>query len=138
MTKTEQKYLNLINLIVIITGTIYFLYKFFMVVDGEYGVRPHPFTSSLLHTHIILVPIMVFIFGVTFNSHVLPKLMGKSKSKKRSGIFLLSFFVVMTLTGYLLQVGFDLKSSTIIGYIHIGIAALWSFFFFFHSKLIKA
>ncbi len=137
MSKFEKSTMKLINLVVIITGFIYFIYKYFMVVQGDYGVRPHSYTSTLLHAHILLVPIFVFIFGITFSSHVLPKLKAKFNTRKISGFSILLLFGFMTFSGYALQIGFDLKVNTVIGQIHMWIAGLWSLSFLYHTKQSK-
>lgn len=134
MTLIEKRLFILTNLIISSVGVLYFIFKTFFDVETPYGVRPHEFTSSLLHAHIITVPLLLIIVGLILGKHSIPKLRAKKNKRKISGISLIVFFVLMTFSGYLLQVGLGLDSIFLIGWGHILISVLWMLVSFWHIR----
>lgn len=134
MTKSERNYFITINSIVAISGVVYFIFKYFFEQTTDFGVRPHPYTSTLLHLHILLVPFMLVVFGYLLKSHIVRKLKSNSSKRKKSGISILVFFIVMSFSGHLLQVGLDPSVNTWVGYLHVVLAFLWISFSFLHLK----
>lgn len=135
MNKSEKRFFSLTSSIVFITGTIYFVVKYFFKIETDFGVRPHSLTSPLLHLHIVLVPFLVAAFGYFLKLHVLPMLKGKKSQRKKSGIFILSTLIIMVFSGYLLQIGLDPYINSILGWVHIIISFMWIIMYLRHSRL---
>lgn len=133
MNRTEKKLFEFINLTIFIQGLLYYFFKYFMQEQTQFGERPHALTSVLLHLHIILVPFLVFFFGIMFKSHVINKL--KDQKRKRSGYTILAMMLLMIFSGYFLQTGLDLELNRWIGYIHIFVSVVWFFCFLWHSNI---
>ena len=131
MTLKERRIFLSIASLVTIQGIVYFIFKEFFQKQTDFGLRPHDFTSSLLHMHILFVPALVFLFGYLYKVHIYKKL--KSKKKKISGFISMAFFVLMIFSGYLLQMGFSLDSSRFIGYLHVLISVIWFAFCIYHA-----
>lgn len=134
MTKAERSTFVAINIIVAISGVTYFIFKYFLEQQTDFGIRPHPYTSTFLHIHILLVPLMLIVFGYLLKSHIIRKVKNKSSSRRKTGISILLFFVVMSFSGHLLQIGMTPSINTVIGYMHVGLAFLWIFFSFWHQR----
>lgn len=137
MSRFERSLFLVTSSIVFITGGIYFIYKYYLSIETSFGVRPHPFTSSLLHLHIILVPVLVLFFGYFFKIHILEKLNSDNKNRKRSGIFTLVTLVVMIFSGYYLQTGTILSVNQFTAWVHIIISFLWFIVFIWHFRVFK-
>ena len=134
MTKLEKRLFVTTNIIISIQGIIYFYFKYFMQSETPFGARPHGFTSTMLHLHILLVPFLIIGLGYLLSIHILPKLKLKKSSRRKSGIALLITLILSILSGYLLQMGFELKTSQMIGWLHIGISFIWILLFTWHLR----
>ncbi|MBD66312.1 MAG: hypothetical protein CME62_13965 [Halobacteriovoraceae bacterium] len=132
MTKAERKYFLLLSFTIFIQGLIYFIFKEFFQIETTFGPRPHALTSSLLHIHILIVPLMVFALGYLFKVHILEKL--KRKKRRKSGITGLILFLLMILSGYLLQMGLELQTTRVIAIFHITVSVLWFGQLLWHSR----
>lgn len=132
MTKFERRLFSYSNLLVSFVGIIYFIYKYFFKVQTDFGIRPNPATSFWLHFHIVTVPVIVFLVGYLYKLHIYPKLKRNNSKRKKSGIILIFLFILMTLSGYLLQLAFDINDS--IGIIHIIASFLWFFGYLWHFR----
>ena len=89
---------------VALTGLAYFWMKNFVVSDDPFAVVNHPWQGAMLAAHVVLAPLLVLMFGILLNGHVLKKLGAKNVPNRRSGLFSFGTFFVMTISGYLLQV----------------------------------
>ena len=135
MTKTEKKYFIFTNLFISIIGIVYFVYKYFMALETEYGVRPHQSTSFWLHFHIVTVPLVILGVGYLLPIHILPKLAKEKSPRKVSGIFLISTFIIMVISGYLLQMGFSSEFNNTTGWVHSVISGVWISILLWHIRL---
>ena len=134
MTRRESNTFIYLNLIVFIEGAVYFYFKYFQLVPTEYGERPHGYTSFLQHTHILFVPSLLVLFGYFLKIHILDKLNSGIKTKRVSGISMLIIFILMSISGYMLQFGYELDISNYIGSLHIITSALWLVILVWHVK----
>ena len=132
MTNKERNSFLLLSAVVTGQGFVYFIYKDFMQVETSFGLRSHPFSASLLHMHILLVPILVFCFGYLYKVHIQKKL--KNANRRISGLITLTLFLAMIISGYLLQMGFELSVTKILGKIHLVISLVWFFACLWHSN----
>jgi hypothetical protein len=135
MTKTEARIFNFINLFIIVTSIIYFIYKYFFKVTTDYGVRPHALTGTWLNVHILAVPFLIFIVSAIFKDHALAKIKSQSTLRQMSGWSLLLLFPIMVFSGYLLQMGIRPEVNSLLAYIHIAFSALWTLFSLWHMRL---
>ena len=133
MTKLERRLFTLTNLIISIIGIIYFIMDFFFKVDTDFGQRPHAFTATLLYLHIITVPILIFFVGSLFKSHIFPKIKSGVKTRRYSGISLFVLFLLMSMTGYLLQTA--ISGGEIMGNAHLIFSFLWIIGYLWHFRL---
>lgn len=89
-----------------VSGFVYFWMKYMLEADDPFAVVNHPLQPSMLHTHVLAGPALLFLFGIVFNSHVSRRL-GCTVANRRSGILSAATMAVMTISGYLLQVVTD-------------------------------
>jgi len=125
---------HIITYLTILHGVLYWLIKYYMKVETEYGLRPHEFQSLLQGAHIILSPALIFIFGLLFKEHIL-KMYKNALYKRKTGMTLTISMTVMILTGYLIQVVYMSGPKEHIAHIHIIVSLIFSLSYLIHHLL---
>jgi hypothetical protein len=100
----ERWSINGLSLVVAVTGLAYFWMKYLIAPEDPFAVVNHPWQSATLDLHVVTSPILILIFGIVFNSHVMKKLRAPRLPNRRTGWVSLATFAVMVLSGYLLQI----------------------------------
>lgn len=93
-----------LTVVTAVSGVAFFVLKHFYVSDDPFAVEGHLLQTPLLKLHILAGPLLVFVSGVLYTTHIRPYLFGGRRSNRRSGLLMLATFVVMVLSGYALQV----------------------------------
>lgn len=137
MTNKEKRVFTSLNLFVSIIGVLYFIVKYFFKVETEFGIRPHALTSSLLHLHIITVPILLLALGYLFSIHIMPKWNSSNPKRSVSGVSLIILAASMILSGYLLQVALSGPNNEVAAIIHLVASFLWVFIYLWHLTVKK-
>ncbi|MFG1506056.1 hypothetical protein ACRXCV_13355 [Halobacteriovorax sp. GFR7] len=132
MTPTEKNNLFISNYFIVVTGTIYFVAKYFMTIEGDWGAETHPLSIWMQKLHILSVPFLLFFVGTIFSNHIYKRVLSGYKKSRTSGIFLIGLFVVMSLSGYLIQVSDNDLLRQWSAYIHLGVSLVWSLGFTYH------
>lgn len=131
--KSQQLY-KLFNIsygVLLISSLMLWFYKVFKTIETPYGVRPHSLTSSLTHLHVILVPLITIILGVFLLDHSFKQL--KKRKKLYSGLAMVTFTLLMIVTGYIGQIMIDRSAREQILNLHIWVSVLWSATYFVHK-----
>lgn len=87
------------------TGLGLYILKYWMKVDTGYGLRPHPLQADFQHFHLFFVPWLVLAVGILIPVHIKSNI--NKLKKRKTGILLIIFFILMMLTGPLLQFSFN-------------------------------
>ncbi len=111
-----------------LSGGLWLLFHYFFQRTGEFGPTPHPSEIWWLKLHGAFAFASIWIFGLLWGIHVSKAL--PFPKRKKSGISLITGFIVLILTGYLLYyVGNDAPRSAIsIAHWTIGLASPALFF----------
>lgn len=96
--------LHFLTLGVTASGVLYFWMKYLLESDDPFSIINHPWQNLMLHGHILFSPLLLFVFGVFFNSHVMRKLHNGQPRGRRSGLASLFIFPLMAISGYALQI----------------------------------
>lgn len=107
--------------LVTLTGVVYFWMKYMIQNDDPFALVNHPMQPGMLDAHLLAAPAFLVLFGIIFNSHIGEKL-GQRTPNRRSGLLALATVVVMTGSGYLLQVvtGERARQVTLVAHILSG------------------
>lgn len=107
--------------LVTLTGVLYFWMKYMIENDDPFALVNHPMQPWMLDAHVLAAPAFLVLFGIIFNSHIGAKL-GRRIPNRRSGLLALATVVVMTGSGYLLQVvtGERARQVTLVAHIVSG------------------
>jgi hypothetical protein len=104
MKTWERWSFGLLMLLVGVSGVFYFWMKYLATNPDPLAVVNHPWQPLMLHLHVLTSPALILLFGIILNSHILRKLGGRGSANRRTGLISLGGFVVMAMSGYLLQV----------------------------------
>lgn len=104
MKRWERWTFNGLSLVIAVTGFAYFWMKYFIAQQDPFAVVNHPWQTAMLNLHLVASPMLILIFGIVFNSHVMKKLRVPRLPNRRSGYVSLGTFAAMVSSGYLLQI----------------------------------
>jgi hypothetical protein len=104
MSRWEFWSFGVLNLVLALSGGVYFCMKYLMHTEDPFAVVNHPWQPSMLAGHVVAAPVVLVLFGSVLRSHILKKLAGNGPSGRRTGWTALISFAAMALSGYLLQV----------------------------------
>lgn len=127
----SYKFTHWASYLTITHGVIYFVLKYFMQVESEYGLRPHPYQSLIQGIHIVLSPLLIFAFGLLFKDHIV-RMYKNAIYKRKTGITLTLTMIIMILSGYLVQVIYQQNPKMVIAYIHIAVSGVFTLAYLIH------
>lgn len=104
MKRWERWTFNGLSLVIAATGFAYLWMKYFIAQQDPFAVVNHPWQTAMLNLHLVASPMLILIFGIVFNSHVMKKLRVPRLPNRRSGYVSLGTFAAMVSSGYLLQI----------------------------------
>jgi uncharacterized membrane protein YidH (DUF202 family) len=104
VSRLQLFWLHLTFALTAITGVVFAAMKYFMTSADEFSVVNHPLQPHMLAAHVVVAPVLLFILGWVFSSHMLPKYRFGNGKNRRTGIGAMVLILPMTLSAYLLQV----------------------------------
>ena len=131
MTRLEAWFTHVTTILVTITGLVYAYMHYVMKSNDPFSVVNHPWEPYMMDAHIVVSPFLVLAIGMLVNSHILAKLQSNGKTARKSGIFLIPLFIIMVLSGYLLQV-ITASWKNIVIILHLVSGTLWSLIYLAH------
>lgn len=138
MKRWERWSFNTLALATAVTGFAYLWMKYFEQTTDPFAVVNHPWQSTALALHVVVSPALILVFGIILNSHVMKKLRATHLPNRRSGYVSLVTFVVMLLSGYLLQVSSSEHWLQALVILHIASGALFSVVYAAHLVISAA
>lgn len=91
------------NLLVIATGSVYAVMRYFLQPIDEWAVINHPWQPYVQHLHVLTAPLLVFACGLIWHRHVAGRIAAEEHRQGVSGPGLAVALVPMIASGYLLQ-----------------------------------
>ncbi len=126
MTRFERWAVWLTTLGTLLTGVVYWWMKDVMQSSDPWSVINHPFQPWVLKAHILVAPLMVFSVGLITSRHIWRHFsMGVGKGRK-TGLTAALSFVVLVLSGYVLQVVTAETLLRVLGWTHLGLGIVYS------------
>ncbi len=132
MLEKLRKRLDWANFLAIASGLAYGFAKYFLSTEGEWGTEPHFLQSHLLHIHIMLVPLLVFVVGMIWAPHIAQHWQRDAGHRRTSGLMLVALFSIITFSGYLIQIAMQEETRTISAWVHGGGSLAWLFIYVWH------
>ncbi len=105
---------------------------------GAFGPIQHPLLDEVHLIHNIFNILFLFMFGWLGSTHIRNKLKAGLKDRRRSGLLLISLFLVISLSGQTLLYFSDRNLLDIGRQIHLLIGLSGLALFYFHSRSKKA
>lgn len=124
LTRGQTWFLHVSVALATLTGIVYAWMKYFVESDDPFAVANHPWQPTLLHLHIVAVPLLVYGLGWIASAHIGPKYRSKTRIARRSGLVMMLLAGIMIFSGYVLQVltgEAALKWSAIVHWISSGV-----------------
>ena len=125
LPRAERWFFNAMHAAVTLSGVAYFCMKYLMTTDDPFALVNHPWEPTMLSIHVVAAPLVVVFFGMAFRSHTLRKLLQASPVNRRSGLTSAGSFLVMTLSGYLIQVATSPALIATAIWTHVATSALF-------------
>jgi hypothetical protein len=131
LNRFEGWMLHISTFLLAVTGLVYAYMRYILKPSDPFAVINHPLQPHMLNWHIIAAPILVLAVGMITHAHIVWKIQIQTRIARRSGIFLIPLFVIMTFSGYLLQViSSDLRRVVMI--VHLATGGLWFILYVAH------
>ena len=124
MSRGHAIFLHLANLAVSGTGLVYAWMNYLAEPADEWAVVNHPYQPLVQHLHVLAAPLLVFAIGLIWSVHAIAKLRNGRRGRA-SGLGLMTLFLPMAASGYLLQVAVDPEWRRGWVVIHIVSSLLW-------------
>ncbi len=83
------------------TGAAWLIAHYLMARHGEFGIEPHPLEFCMLASHGACAFAVLWLSGWIWTTHIVPWWRGGQR-RRSSGVVLISFAVVLIVSGYLL------------------------------------
>ena len=132
MNRLEAWLLHLSTIVLSLTGILYAWMRYMMKPVDPFSVVNHPLEPVLLKSHILVAPLLLLGLGMILHAHILFKIGTGTRTAKRTGIVLIPTFVVMVISGYMLQViSSDFRKALVI--IHLVSGGLWALIYIGHQ-----
>jgi len=132
MNRWEARIQHAANLLVVGTGVVYAIMRYFLNPADEWAVVNHPWQPHVQHLHILTAPLLVFACGLIWHRHVANKLHRGEQRGRRSGPGLLLALVPMVVSGYLIQTTVAESWGQVWIVVHLISSAAWTFAFVGH------
>jgi thiamine biosynthesis lipoprotein len=132
VNRLEAWLLHISTVALTLTGLAYAWMRYMMKPQDPFSVVNHPLEPQMLSLHILAAPVLVVGLGLILHGHVLFKIASGSRTARKSGLVLIPTFVVMVLSGYLLQVITSEFRKTLVA-VHLGSGSIWFLFYLGHQ-----
>jgi hypothetical protein len=131
MNRLEAWLLHLSTIVLTITGAVYAYMHYLMKSADPFSVINSPIEPYLLDIHIIAAPMLVVAIGIILHSHILFKIEGGSRAARKSGLILIPLFLIMAVSGYVLQITSG-AMNRIFFWCHLVSGSLWALVYAAH------
>lgn len=117
----HQTYLYTMGALLVLSGTLWVVFYYFVRIEGEFGLMPHPLQVWFLRVHGIAAAAFLIGFGSVLPGHV--RRAWGARRNRITGIIFFAVMLILILTGYLLYyVGSDsVRSVMAVAHWAIGI-----------------
>ena len=117
MNAWQRRLLWWATAVVTASGLLYAVLRYLVPPSDPFSAYNHPLQPWSLDAHVLLAPVLLFALGWFWGNHVLPKLKRRVPGRP-SGLALLGLIVIMTASGYLLQVLSASSFRPVLAWIH--------------------
>lgn len=110
----------------LLTGVVYWWMKDLMTSADPWSVINHPLQPWMLKAHILIAPLMVFSVGLITSRHIWRHYRVGVRTGRKTGMTAALTFMVVVLSGYILQVVTGETLLRILGWTHLGLGIVYS------------
>ncbi len=125
MSRLAFLLLHAANLLVVVSGLAYAWMLYLLEPIDEFSLWNHPWQGAARDLHIVGAPLLILLVGAALAIHALPRLRGKERAGRSTGLTMLICFVPMALSGSLLQTAVGPTWLQIWLVVHLAASAVW-------------
>jgi hypothetical protein len=135
MSRLRAWYTHVVTIVVGVSGVAYLVMKYLMKTDDPFSVVNHPLQPYALDIHVFAAPLLIFAFGLLFESHIQKQLKLGGSGNRRSGYASIVTFAFMSASGYALQISSVATLSRVALVIHLVSSGLFLVSYVTHQVL---
>lgn len=125
MSRFERRMHHLSTLLVGGTGLVYAVMRYLLEPADPWTVVGHPWQPHVQHLHILSAPLLVFVVGLSWQGHIVPRWRKTRMPGFLTGIVLLLSFLPMIVSGALIQTTVSEGWRTAWVVVHLVTSLLW-------------
>jgi hypothetical protein len=133
MSRWQAWFSHAVTIAVAASGIVYLWMKYFMRTDDPFSLVNHPLQPHALSLHLLAAPLLVFAFGLMFESHIANRLRLSTPLNRRSGLISVFTFALMTVSGYALQISSAATLSRTALLLHLASSGLFLVSYLMHQ-----
>ena len=133
MSRWQAWFSHVVTIAVGASGIVYFWMKYFMTTGDPFSLVNHPLQPHALSLHLLAAPLLVFAFGLIFESHIANRLRLGTPLNRRSGVISVFTFALMTGSGYALQISSAATLSRAALALHLASSGLFVVAYLMHQ-----
>jgi hypothetical protein len=133
MSRWQAWFSHMVTVAVGASGIVYLWMKYFMTTDDPFSLVNHPLQPYALSLHLLTAPLLVFAFGLIFESHIANRLRLGTPLNRRSGLISVFTFALMTGSGYGLQISSAASLSRTVLMLHLGSSGVFLVSYLMHQ-----
>jgi len=103
VTRWKKYSFSALAMTVSLSGGAYGWMKYLLTTDDPFAVVNHPLQPLMLHLHVASAPAFLVLFGILLDSHVAERI-GRDLPNRGSGLLSFGTILVMSVSGYALQI----------------------------------
>jgi hypothetical protein len=133
MSRLDVVLVHVANLLVCVTGLVWFVMRHLMEPADEFALQNHPLEDEFQAAHVLTAPLLLVMLGVVWAVHARVHLASGTRARRRSGLALVFLALPMAASGYLLQVAVDGGWRDAWLLVHLVTSAAWIALFAVHQ-----
>lgn len=137
MTGFEKWTVWVSSALVLITGVVYLVMKYWLPAPDAFSILHHPLQPLFLKLHILTAPLLVFALGSIALRHVWKHYTTGTRQGRLSGVASAVVIIPMVVTGYLIQVVTGETSLRAIVLTHIVTGLAYGGVFLAHQLVVR-
>ena len=126
MNRLGYNLVHAANLLVVASGCVYAWMLYLLEPVDEFALWNHPWQGAMRDAHLLSAPLLVLAVGAAWSVHALPRLRGRRREGRGTGLAMALSFLPMALSGSLLQTAVSPGWETAWRVLHLVASGLWT------------
>lgn len=134
MSRSTAWAIHLCTLVLGVGGLAWAWIRYGMTApEDEFALYNHPSEPWLRDGHVLVAPLILFLWGLVWRSHVWARIVVGVQQRRRTGLLLAGLVLPLALSGYALQVAVDEAWREAWLVLHLGTGAVFTLGYAIHQ-----